>query len=99
MQGSSTDAQSVVAKSVADPTTLAAAEKLIEVLLSQSAIKGFGKSLGDLFSRRHLLDVSSCLLHNSPHVLCVPEFMAGPASDTLEQVIFVACCLLSLSQL
>ena len=82
MQGRSAAAQSVVAKSVADPTTLAAAEKLIEVVLSQSAIQGFGKSLGDLFSRRHLLDVSSHSLYKSSHLLRLLGSIAGTASDT-----------------
>ena len=82
MQGRSAAAQSVVAKSVADPTALAAVEKLIEVVLSQSAIQGFGKSLGDLFSRRHLLDVSSHFLYKSSHLLRLLEFIAGTASDT-----------------
>ena len=85
MQGKSAAAQSVVAKSIADPTTMAAAEKLIEVVLSQSAIQGFGKSLGDLFSRRHLLDVSPHYLYNSIHLLRLLESFAGRASNTPDQ--------------
>lgn len=85
MQGKSAAAQSVVAKSVADPTTLAAAEKLIEAMLSQSAIQGFGKLLGDLFSRRHLLDVSPHSLYNLPHLLRLLGSIAGRASDTPDQ--------------
>ena len=85
MQGKSAAAQSVIAKSIADPTTLAATEKLIEVVLSQSAIQGFGKSLGDLFSRRHLLDVSSHSVYDSSHLLRLLGSIAGIASDTPDQ--------------
>ena len=48
----------MVAKSVADATTMAAAQKLAEVVLSQSAIQSMGTSFAALFSGRRLLDVS-----------------------------------------
>ena len=85
MQGKSAAAQSVVAKSIADPTTLAATEKLIEIVLSQSAMQGFGKSLGDLFSRRHLLDVSPDSIYKLPHLLRLLGSIAARASDTPDQ--------------
>lgn len=58
-QGDSTAASAVVAKSIADATTMAAAQKLAEVVLSQSAIQSMGTSFAALFSGRRLLDVSS----------------------------------------
>ena len=58
MQGDAAAAQAVVKKSIADPATLAAAQKLAEVVLSQAAVQSFGHSLGSLFAGRRLLDVS-----------------------------------------
>jgi len=58
LQGDSIAAQAVVTKSIADAATLAAAQKLAEVVLTESAVQNFGKSLGTLFSGRRLLDVS-----------------------------------------
>ena len=57
VQGDSTAASAVVSKSITDATTMAAAQKLAEVVLSQSAIQSMGTSFAALFSGRRLLDV------------------------------------------